>query len=161
MKSVVLYATRTGNTHMIAEAIADALRRKGDVRLIHIDQAPPTFEGVDLLVIGGPTEGHGMTEPVKAFFATLAPGAIRGLAAAAFDTRVDWPRILSGSAATGIAKKLHGAGARVIVPAEDFIVDMKPKLLPGELERARAWATSVADMVTAAAPVLVGAAPDS
>ena len=165
MKSIVVYGSHFGNTRKIAEAIADALRSRGAVHVFSADEAPATLpQGTDLVLIGGPTEGHRMTEPVARFFARLTPGAVRGIAAAAFDTRLRWPHWLSGSAAAGIAKKLRQAGARVVVPEESFLVastsstseDNGPGLYPGELERAAAWAAALADAMApkaSAAPV--------
>jgi hypothetical protein len=74
---------------------------------------------------------------------------------AAFDTRLGWPRILSGSAADSIASKLARLGARVIGPAGSFIVTTAPELASGEIERARQWAESIAAQVE---PVAVPAA---
>ena len=73
------------------------------------------------------------------------------MAVAAFDTRVRWPKLLSGSAAEGIAKRLTSDGATLIVPPESFIVTTrKPILLePGELPRATAWAGTLAEAVSA------------
>jgi hypothetical protein len=71
------------------------------------------------------------------------------MAAAGFDTRLRWPRWLSGSAATGITQRLGRAGARVIAPAESFIVSTAPLLEPGEEERATAWAASLAATLAA------------
>jgi flavodoxin len=149
MQSLVIYGTRTGNTQTIAEAIAAGLRPHGPVQLLPVDEALPTLPaGTDLVVIGGPTEGHGMTEPLKHFLDQLAPGSLGGVAAAAFDTRVPWPRWLSGSAALGITQRLSAAGARVIAPAESFIVSTNPVTLKsGEAERATAWAILLATSV--------------
>ncbi len=141
MKSLVIYATRTGNTRRVAEAIATELTLRGDVDVVPIAETrarPP--DDVDLVVIGGPTEQHAATPDVVAFFDRLPANALSGLLAAAFDTRLSWPRWLSGSAATRIADSLHRAGARVVLPPESFIVSRKPALEPGELERAADWA---------------------
>jgi flavodoxin len=148
MKSIVIYASRSGNTRLIAEAIANALGTRGSVELHPIDQAPRTFAAAtDLVVVGGPTEGHGMTEPIIAWLDGLTATALDGIAAAAFDTRLWWPRALSGSAASGIAKRLQESGARLAVREESFIVTMKPALESGELERAAVWAATLADAV--------------
>jgi flavodoxin len=156
MKSVVIYASRSGNTRVVAEAIANELGTRGSVELHPIDQAPHTFTAdTDLVVVGGPTEGHGMTEPIIAYLDGLTATAFDGIAAAAFDTRLWWPRALSGSAASGIAKRLQESGARLAVREESFIVSMKPALEPGELERAAAWAATLADAVEARTPVTV------
>lgn len=141
MKSIVVYASRYGNTQRVAEAIADGIRAYGSVELMPIETASKVFDGeADLVVIGGPTEAHGMTPAMRQFFDGLSGEAFKGVAAAAFDTRVDWPRWLSGSAGSGISDQLHKLGADVVVPQASFIVEGKePVLKPGELERALAW----------------------
>ena len=64
--------------------------------------------------------------------------------AAAFDTRIGWPKLVSGSAARGIAKRLDHRGFDV-VGEESFVVDDSAgPLHEGELDRARAWARSLA-----------------
>ena len=152
MKSLVVYATTSGNTRTIANAIADELRRRGPVELIEADLAQARLPEADVVFIGGPTEGHTMTKPLVRLFDRLEPGSLKGVAVAAFDTRLDWPRLLSGSAAAGIAKRLKAAGARSSAPPESFIVSMKPELEPGETVRAAAWAANVADAVAAQMP---------
>src|SRR5688572_30738906 len=127
MQSIVIYATRTGNTATVAEAIAAGLRPHGPVQVLAADEAPATLPAAtDLVVIGGPSEAHGMTEALTDYSERLAPGTLRGVAAAGFDTRLRWPRWLSGSAAVGITRRLGHAGSRVIAPAESFIVSTKP-----------------------------------
>ena len=147
MKSVVFYASRKGNTRLVAEAIADGLRAGGSTEVLSVEGGTASIDdGTDLIVVGGPTEAHGMTEPIVRFLDRISTVA-EARAAAAFDTRVHWPRLLSGAAADGIAKRLQAIGARLVVPPESFIVSTKPDLLPGELERARAWGASLADYV--------------
>jgi hypothetical protein len=61
------------------------------------------------------------------------------VAVAAFDTRVDKPR-MPGSAAHAAEKRLRRLGFRVLLPAEGFFVtDMEGPLVDGEQERARQW----------------------
>lgn len=147
MKSLVMYATRHGNTRAIADAIASALAARGQVIISDVNDVERIDPGIDLVVVGGPTEGHGMTGPVIDFFDRMAPGAVAGVAAAAFDTRLRWPRVLSGSAAVAITNRLRHAGANLVREPESFLVTMKPELEPGEAERAAAWATELADEV--------------
>lgn len=165
MNSVVIYASHFGNTRKIAEAIAGALHRHGEVHVFSVDEAPATFPaGTDLVLVGGPTEQHKMTEPVAEFFDRLAPSALEGIAAAAFDTRLHWPRWLSGSAGSGITEKLRQTGARVIAPAESFFIkgiagtggSSSAELDSGELERAAQWAATVASSAAASAPAAPG-----
>jgi len=148
MKSLVVYVSHKGNTRQVAEAIGEVLRQHGEADVLPVDEAPSVLEAdVDLFVVGGPTEGHGMTPEQRAYFDRMDPGTVRGRAAAAFDTRINWPRLLSGSAADGIAKRLREIGARLIEPDGSFIVNSQPALLAGEMQRARDWAAAIADAV--------------
>jgi flavodoxin len=156
MKAIVVYASRYGNTHKVAEAITNALLTRGSALLIGADEMPSTLPaGTDLVVIGGPTERHGVTEPVTRMFERLERGALTGIAAAAFDTRLHWPRWMAGSAGAGITRRLRDAGARVLVPEESFFVrnvsgedgQKSAELDPGELERASAWALVLAEQI--------------
>ena len=145
MNSVVVYASRHGNTRRVAEAIAEGLRAHGSVALYEADDAPTRMPpDTDLLIVGGPTEARTATEPIAHFFGQLKPASLDGVAAAAFDTRVTWPRVLSGSAGDSIKERLEKAGARIVVPVESFMVSTKPGLMDGELERAPKWAETVA-----------------
>ena len=152
MKSLVVYATRTGCTKLVAEAIADVLRERGDVQLLDAAHADATVTGADLVVIGGPTERHTLTAPVVRFLDSLAGGSLQDRMFASFDTRLHWPRFLSGSAAGEIATRLGAMGPTLVVPPESFFV--KPQadsyvLAPGEIARARTWAAGLADTVDA------------
>lgn len=147
MRSIVVYASRSGNTRRVAEQIALSLRARGDASLYEVGSAPRDVAEFDLLVVGGPTEGHGLTPAVAQYLDAILPSSISQRAAAAFDTRLAWPRFLSGSAADGIAKRLAGLGARLVAAPESFIVTRAPELLPGELERAGSWALDIAAAV--------------
>lgn len=153
MRSLVVYATTSGNTREVAEAIAGALAEHGPVTLLSADQAPATLPQADLLVIGGPTERHTMTEPMARFLDRLAPESVRRTATATFDTRLRWPRLLSGSAAEEIDKRLRAAGARIVARPESFMVSAKPELEAGETARAATWASAIADGLPAQVPV--------
>lgn len=157
MKSLVVYGSRYGNTRRVAEAIAEALGKHGPVQLAAAENLPTILPGqADLVVVGGPTEAHRMTEAVTQLFDRMAEGALEGVAAAAFDTRVRWPLFLSGSAGRGIVKKLELAGAQVLGPAVSFFVGGKPPMLePGELEEAAVWAASLAAKVESKAAIPV------
>jgi flavodoxin len=158
MKSLVIYASRTGNTRTIAEAIAETMHERGAaVEVLDAEHAPSTFPESDLIFIGGPTERHTLTPPMVDFFDRIEAGSLRGKACVAFDTRMQWPRLLSGSAADEIAKRLRTMGARVDAVPQSFFVRTEPQLgydlVPGELARARTWAAAVADDVGAEVPV--------
>jgi hypothetical protein len=69
-----------------------------------------------------------------------------GLAFAAFDTRIDKPRVFTGAASLGVVKRLDRLGGRAAAPAESFFVgtdpiDAGPE--PGELARAEEWGAAL------------------
>lgn len=119
-------------------------------------------EDADLIVIGGPTHAFGMSRAAtredahtKHEDAELVSqhGGIRewidglpradGQAVAVFDTKVRHPR-LPGSAAKAAGKALKAHGYRLVAKPETFDVDgVTGPLLPGEVERAVAWARSL------------------
>ena len=144
MKSLVVYESRYGNTAEVARAIAAALEASGPVRVVEAAE-PSAFDllGVDLFVLGGPTEGHGVSHTLRDRVQALPDGALQGIAAATFDTRVNWPEFMMGSAAKGLAKALERLGAELVVPPESFLVRncKPPELVPHELARTAEWAT--------------------
>jgi len=157
MNSLVIYGSRTGNTRHVAEAIAARLEEWGTTQLVSAEEAPAQLPaGTDLIVVGGPTEAHGMTPMLKEFFDRLPHDALAGIAAAGFDTRLRLPTWLSGSAAEGIVDRLNRSSARVVVPAESFLVTRRPELEDGELERAADWAAAVVVAAENLVPLAAG-----
>jgi flavodoxin len=156
VKSTVIYASRSGNTRRVAETIADVLRQGGEVDLFAVESAPAELGDADLVVIGGPTEGHGMTPAMRQYLDGLSATAVAHRPVAAFDTRLAWPLVLSGSAAQDIAHGLRAKGAYLVVSPESFIVDRKPTLKQGELERSAQWARDVARTAVGRVPVPSG-----
>lgn len=142
MNVVVVYDSQYGNTRDIAHAIAHVLSRHEIAQVLPIQRVKEIeWDRVDLLVVGGPTHEHGMTENLKHWLDGLAPDTLRGKTAVAFDTRYHLPRFISGSAATDIAKRLKKLGAQMLLPPESFFVtDEAGPLAEGELERAERWA---------------------
>ncbi len=175
MKALVVYESMYGNTHQLAEAIADGLRTGGLADVVHVDQADAShLDGTDLVVVGGPTHAHSMSRESTrkaAVEAAQAPDSdldldpdaegpgvrdwlstVDGLPsdAAAFDTRFDGPAALTGRASKSIARKLRHLGCTLVVPPQSFLVTKKTQLEPDELEHARSWGAEVAAKVTAA-----------
>jgi flavodoxin len=145
MKVQVVYCSHKGNTRRVAERIGETLRNHGEVEVVDVAKAPiPPPDDLTLLVVGGPTEGHGMTPEIRDYLARIDLHWSMGRATAAFDTRLDWPRLLSGSAADQIANRLAALGAKVMSTPGSFLVTMAPELEPGELERAGEWAEHLA-----------------
>ncbi len=146
MRSLVVYDTQFGNTEKLAHVIVARLEQYGRTRLVSVaDAAGVSLEDIDLLVIGGPTQGHRARKPLRDWVDALDPKDLKGLAIAAFDTRLSWPMFLSGSAAHTIANILQRHNARLALPPESFIVkESEGPLADDELERAAAWTGTLA-----------------
>ena len=69
--------------------------------------------------------------------------------AAAFDTRIDAPALVTGRASRGIEKRLVKLGYDLVADPESFLVDKQNNLLPGEADRAVRWATELAESLAA------------
>lgn len=163
-----------GNTHLIADAIAKGLGPDSETVVVPVSEARPELLGqADLVVVGGPTHAHGMSRAGTRQSAaqaadkpgsrlTLDPGAegpglrdwFDGLGrvngtAAAFDTRLGGPAILTGQASKGIARLLRQHGLTLAAGPESFLVTKDNRLRPGEENRARAWGQQLASRAVA------------
>ena len=145
MNAIVIYDSKFGNTERIAKTIGRALEDGFTVRVQSVDETPAIPAGLELLVIGGPTHAHGMSQPMRTFLKGIPEEALRDVTALAFDTRFRMPVIISGSAASGIAKVLRRNGAKVLRRPESFFVSRSEghPLEAGEEDRATAWARDV------------------
>ena len=160
MRILVVFESMFGATEQIARAVGKGL----SAEVVDVDDAPADLTGVDLLVVGGPTHVHGMSRAATRQSAaqqvdhpTRSQTGVRewldslgtvpaGLPVAAFDTRLDKARVLTGAASLGIAKRLRRLGCRAAAPAESFFVGTTPVDAgpnPGELDRAEAWGAAL------------------
>jgi flavorubredoxin len=142
MESLVVYDSQFGNTKTVAYAIADGLRSHGAVRIFGLDKLLPDDLGtVDLLMVGGPTQAHGISARMRQFLDVLETASGTRTVAVAFDTRLRMPELVSGSAAKAIARRLSRRGVRIFAAPESFFVTRQgPELEQGEIDRATAWA---------------------
>jgi len=172
MKAVVIYESMYGNTHQIASAIGEGLRRHGDAVVVPVGEATPDLvESADVAIVGGPTHAHAMSHVSTrkgAVDAAAKPGselvldpdaddvglrewfASIGHAftyAAAFDTRFDLPAAVTGRASKGIARKLRHHGATLIADPESFFVKKDNHLEPNEETRAHDWGAQLGLLV--------------
>lgn len=156
MHALVVYDSQYGNTERIAAAIADTLRTTGEVRLAHVDPAHPLdLEGVDLLILGCPTQGWAPTVAMHALLASLTPQELHGRAVACFDTRFQKPRWMTGSAARRMAASLRHMGVTLLVPPESFFVEgTEGPLVAGELSRAAVWTRGLLNQIEAPHPAM-------
>ena len=168
MKALVIYESIYGNTHAVADAVAEGLGPEADVEVRPVHHAGSVPADLDVLVVGGPTHMHGLTtgmsrgmavNAAKEDAARLEPGATeapglrqwlrdlevpRDTCAASFDTRGDARAALTGSAARGIARRLRRRGCDVIASQSFLVADSEGPLEDGELDRARAWGATLA-----------------
>lgn len=150
MNALVVYDSLYGNTEKIAQVVAAVLETFGPTRVQPVADVSSIPPDTDLLVVGGPTHGHAVNAGITSFLERVDPSAVSGIAVTAFDTRVDWPVLLSGSAARGISKQLRRKGGNVIVEPASFLVDGREgPLKDGELERANSWAQQIVNAVRA------------
>jgi hypothetical protein len=171
MSIAVVFESMFGNTRQVAAAIAEGLAPYGPVALVNVNEpdALAAAATADLLIVGGPTHVHGMSRPKSREGARdwekdpaknvslepLAPGTgvrewmetlekIPALCAA-FDTRMNVARILSGAASAPIERALTKHGSRSVIPAASFVLAKEGGLVEGELDRARAWGASAGE----------------
>jgi menaquinone-dependent protoporphyrinogen IX oxidase len=174
MRVVVVYESMYGNTHRVAEAIAVGLALGDEVAVMPVSQIEgQPLDDTELIIVGGPTHVHGMSRPrtrEAAVDAARKPEATvvlepdaesAGLRewlaslghletkAAAFDTRIKAPAVLSGQASRGISKSLRQHGMSLVAEPESFLVTKENHLVPGEEERARAWGRQLATTIGA------------
>ncbi len=141
MRAVVLFDSEYGNTRKIAEAIAEVLEKRYDVELLPAADAERITRRPDLLLVGSPTHHRRPTKRILAAIRSLPADVLNRVSAAAFCTRYDRPRFLTGAASLGIARALSRRGARIEIAAESFQVSYRGgELVPGERSRARRWA---------------------
>jgi len=163
MRALVVFESMFGNTRAIANAVADGLTSRMSVDVVEVGAAPRVIgDDVGLLVVGGPTHAFGLSRPNTRQSATqqadrpvVSAGiglrewlaAVHGsasVAAVAFDTRVNKPRV-PGSAARGAQKRLRQRGFRIVASAKSFYVTGTPgPLVDAEPERARRWGEQLA-----------------
>lgn len=158
MNSVVVYDSQYGNTERIAQAIADALRASGPAQAIRLDAPHPVdMRGVEMLIVGCPTQGWRPTRAAQTFLASLSPAQLRGVAVACFDTRFHKARWLTGSAAATMGRQFGRMGVTLLAPPESFFVEStQGPLESGEVERAATWARLLAGEVEAPHSVILG-----
>ncbi len=157
MNTLVVYDSQYGNTARIAQTIADTLRASGQAQAVRVDPTHPvSFQGVDLLILGCPTQGFRPTPAMQSFLGTVPFQSLGGLAVACFDTRFRGA-LWKSSAVSRMARQLRTMGVESLVPPESFFVKAMKKegpMLAGEVERAASWARMLLNKLEASHPVM-------
>jgi len=146
MRTLIVYDSVYGNTEKIARAIGGAI--PGEVKVVRAGPVEASeLNGLDLLIVGAPTQGGRPTEAMQAFIGQGSMLSLGGIRVATFDTRLTgkWVKIF-GYAAPRIADRLRQQGGTVAGAPEGFFVKGKEgPLVEGELERAAAWAKGIVE----------------
>ena len=152
MNALIVYDSQYGNTERIAQCITSTLKDFGQARAVQVDQVYlEELEGMDMLILGCPTQGMRQTPAMQSFIAHIPRELLNGLSVACFDTRFRGGFWML-SAAPAMAKQLRMMGVELVVQPESFFVKPMKKegpLLPGEMERAASWATKLREKVAA------------
>ncbi|RWZ59211.1 hypothetical protein ELQ92_13160 [Labedella populi] len=174
MNVVIVYESMFGNTRSIAERIARGIehRRATPPHRISVtcvaDVTAADVAEADLLVVGAPTHAHSLPRPesraqaadwsadperhleleehaldrgVREWLDGLPPA---DTLCAAFDTRADIPKPLSGAASHRITRRLARTGRRSVLAPESFRVTIGSHPEDEELDRAVVWGKSLA-----------------
>jgi len=147
-KAIVIYHTLFGNTEKIAKALGSGMDEKGiDVDCVKVEDVQiDKLTEYDLLAIGGPTHGFGMSSPMKAFMKKLEHVDLRDKKAFAFDTKRGYP--LAGSAAKGIEKRLKKNGMNTVRSRSSATVkDLKGPLDENMEETFRNLGAEIAELL--------------
>jgi flavodoxin len=147
MNVLVVYGSQFGNTERIAKLIGAAFEPRHTVRVVGAKDARGlSGQGVDLLVVGAPTQMFGRRLLVRSFIDGLKRQGFGNIPVAAFDTRMGTPTEKNAAASETIAVRLQSAGCRLVVPPESFLVaGFTGPLVAGEEERAGRWAAEIAE----------------
>ena len=151
MNTLIIYDSAFGNTAQLARVMADKLGEYGTARIALANEADLTRENeIDLLLVGGPTQNHGMSPDMKTWLKSLARRSLKGVPAGTFDTRYHMSTWKSGSSAPAIASRLKRSGVSLVVEPESFFVaEREGPLEEGELERAARWAEEIYQKIEA------------
>lgn len=122
LKACVIFATRYSNTEKIAKSLEAGLEVSG-ILTSSVNSNEVSVDALaefDLICVGGPTEWHSATKPMKDFLGKLRKADLSGKFGFAFDTRLTRP--FSGSAAGLIEKEMKNLGLQIIAPRESATV---------------------------------------
>jgi hypothetical protein len=150
--ALVIYESLVDDDRRIAEAVAEGLSARMPAFTVPVGRAPRQL-GADtgLLVLGGP-EAHPAPEDtgLREWLTELST-TVPGIPTAAWDTRMDSPRLLVAAdhAAHSEEKLVRLRGFDLVAPAEHFVVTSTAgPLRDGEEQRARDWGARLGELVS-------------
>ena len=137
MKVAVIYASTTGNTEAMANAVCEALKGTGvDVIFGTADSADKAaVSSCDVILLGSPAMGAEVLEDTMEEFYTGIENSLSGKKVGIFGS-CDWG---DGQWLRDWKDRLEGTGATVI--GEPLVVHLTPG--DEEIEQCKAWAAAV------------------
>lgn len=140
MKALVAYVSKYGNTKIVADSIADELRRTGGIEATVMELKRVRIEDLahyDLILIGGPTHFGGPTRRLTSFIETLARGNVSGPSVAVFDTYLgtDFEKSVKR-----MEEQIRSTvpGMKIVAPGLSIqVADMKGPIVEGELAKCK------------------------
>ncbi len=142
-RALVGYVSKYGNTKLVAESIAEEMRRLGGIEVAVVELKRVRIEDLadyELILIGGPTHFGGPTRQVTKFIETLSRRNVVGKAVAVFDTYL-------GTDFEKSVKRMEDQirstvpGLRIIAPGLSIqVADMKGPIVDGELTKCEGFA---------------------
>ena len=138
MKVAVVYASTTGNTEAMANAINDALKASGaEVIFGTADSADKAaVTACDVILLGSPAMGDEVLEDSVEEFYTAIESSLNGKKVGIFGS-YDWG---DGQWLRDWKDRLTNAGA--VMAAEPLMVHLTPE--DADIEQCKNWATSAA-----------------
>jgi flavodoxin len=89
MKGLIVYDSVYGNTEKTALAIYEALGKGEDMAIFRVGEVKPEqFAGLDLLLIGSPTQRFRSMPAISNLLNGIPSNALKGIKVTAFDTRM-------------------------------------------------------------------------
>ena len=136
MKVAVIYASTTGNTEAMANAINEALKASGeDIVFGTADSADKAaVTSCDVILLGSPAMGDEILEDTMEDFYTGIEGSLNGKKVGIFGS-YDWG---DGQWLRDWSDRLKNAGA--VNAAEPLMVHLTPE--EADVEQCKAWAMS-------------------
>jgi flavodoxin len=146
MKTLVVYDSKYGNTEAVARVIGETLNCPQVRHAVAVE--PTDLLGLDLLVVGSPTQGGRPTKAIQKLLDEIPAQRLNHTRIAAFDTRIPARGFflraligLIGYAAPKIDAKLKArGGTRAVEPQGFLVTGTEGPLQDGELARAAQWA---------------------
>jgi len=142
LKAFVVYDSAFGNTKAVAETVAGQLEGL-DAAAVPVDDFDARdLAAGDLLVVGSPINGWRPTPKVTELLSGIGQDQLKGVKAAAFDTRLRM--FIHGDAAKKITRALRAGGADIIAePMPFYVGGTTGPLRTGEIDKAGNWAKAL------------------